>query len=194
MPDELLNEDVFEPEPVDEDTVIDDSGLPDDKRYLAWQSRRPNIDHLADAVAEHEGTFLPLFDIGDRIVAEVRTEMLKRPDGTVPWIYTLIGKVRSIDDDTGIVSLWDEGSDARNPMVRWVTVRTPDLICIKLAPLKGNPFDAVKARVKAPVAPVTAPDGTSTKRGRGRPKGTKNRPKEEILAERAARKAAKGKK
>jgi len=188
------DEDVFDPGTVIDEDAIPIDEMPDDKRRAAWQARRPNIDHLADGVAEHEGTFLPLFDVGDRIVAEVKTEFLKHVDGTIPWIYTLIGKVRSIDDDTGIVSLWDEGSDARNPMVRWVTVRTPALICIKLAPTRGNPFDAAKARVKAPVAPSTAPDGTPTKRGRGRPPGTRNRPKEVIAAEKAARKAAKGKK
>jgi len=112
----------------------------------------------------------------------VRTDLLNG----CPWLYTLVGKVRSIDDDTGLVTLWDEDSDQRNPMCRYVSFKS-SLCIFKLAPVRGNPFDAAKiARVLPPRVPG------EKKRGRGRPKGSKNRPKEVIQAERAARKAEKG--
>lgn len=152
-----------------------------------WQGRRPNIFHLKSGVVVHEAAVddageiveamtLPLFDIGDRIVIDVRTNFLPGD----PWLHTLVGKVRSIDDDTGIVSVLDEETDPRNPMVRWVSFKNP-LQDFRLAPAKGDPFavSAVRAAAK-PVAPVEG------KRGRGRPKGSTNRSKEEIAAERAA--------
>jgi hypothetical protein len=46
-----------------------------------------------------------------------------------------------------------------------------------------------KAPVEVPAA-KTAPGGEQKKRGRGRPPGSKNRPKEEVRAEKAAKRAA----
>ncbi len=176
---------VIEESTGDEDDKVDlneEASFSAEQRKQRWLARRPRIDHLKDGVIFPPGTSdaLPLFDVGDRIVVDVSTVHLKGS----PWLETLVGKVRTIDDDTGLVTLWDEDSDQRNPMTRYVSVREP--LCIfKLAPAKGNPFDASKA---ARVVKVLAPG--EVKRGRGRPPGSKNRPKEVIKAEREARKAA----
>lgn len=176
-----------------DDDVIDaeDASLSEDARKARWQSRRPRIEHLQPAVVSQAGErnpetglleslVLPLFDVGDRIVADVRTRFLPG----APWLHTLVGKVRSIDDETGVVSLYDEESDPRCPTVRWVSFKD-GLHDIRLAPAKGNPFNAEKVK---PVRPP--PVEGEVRRGRGRPKGSKNRPKEEIKAEREAYKAA----
>ena len=181
-----------EPETVESTPESDeDVNLPDEARFARWQARRPRIEHLSPAVVSQAGernpdtgllasVILPLFDVGDRIVVDVRTTFLP----STPWLHTLVGKVRSIDDDTGVVSLYDEDSDPRCPMVRWVSFKD-GLHDFRLAPAKGNPFNAEKVK---PVRPPPAPG--EERRGRGRPKGSKNRPKEEIKAEREAYKAA----
>lgn len=141
-----------------------------------WQARRPNIDHLKSGIVAEGDLVLPVFDVGERIVVDVRTRFL----GGDPWLHTLVGKVRSIDDETGLVSLLDEESDPRSPMVRWVSFKD-ELHDFRLAPLRGDPF-AVSA-VRAPKQVAAPVEG---KRGRGRPAGSRNRSKEEIQAEREA--------
>lgn len=164
----------------DTDTTLQgDEHLPDDARLARWQSRRPSIEHLEAGVVfpPGEGTALPVFDVGDRIVVDCRTTLLR----SNPWLETIVGRVRTIDDDTGLVSLFDEESDSRNPTVRWVSFRDP-MFDVRLAPAKGNPFNA--ERIKA-TRPPPAPG--EVRRGRGRPKGSKNRPKDVIKAEKEAR-------
>jgi hypothetical protein len=178
-----------EPEDVEAKAVLDEASLSAEARKQRWLARRPRVEHLKDGVAHvtpeavasgtlQAPTTVPLFNVGDRIVVDVSTVLLKGE----PWLYTLIGKVRSIDDDTGLVTLFDEDSDLRNPMVRYASFMDP--LCIfKLAPIKGNPFLLSAAR---PVRPPPAPG--EVRRGRGRPKGSKNRPKDVIEAEREASK------
>ena len=173
---------------VDEEEAFDlndEATQSDSSRRARWQSRRPRIDHLKDGVTRLEDedgtlTFLPLFDIGDRIVVDVRTSLLTGD----PWLHTIVGKVRSINDDTGLVTLGDEDGDSRLLTTRYVSIKDP-LSTFKIAPLKGDPFNA--ERIKA-VKPPPAPG--EVRRGRGRPAGSKNRSKEEIKAEREAYKAA----
>jgi hypothetical protein len=171
--------------------VIDDADeapseedlLSHEQRFQRWQSKRPPIDHLRDALhVDHQtGDIVPLFDVGDRIVVDRRTTLLKG----VPWLETIVGKVRSIDDDTGLVTVYDEDSDPRNPPVRYTSFKD-GLHTFKLAPERGNPFEPPPPPKKEKPQPVPG------KKGRGRPKGSKNRPKDVIKAEREARKAAKG--
>lgn len=189
---------VVEPE-VNGDEDMNEASLDPDARRARWQSRRPRIDHLKPAVVSHPGELNPetglyahellcLFDVGDRIVVEVRTAHLR---GT-PWLNTIVGKVRTIDDETGLVTMYDEESDARNPMVRYVSFKD-ELHDFRLAPAKGNPFNVILAKQAeraAKAAAAAADPNAPKKRGRGRPKGSKNRSKEEIMAEREAYKAA----
>ena len=159
-----------------------DDLLSHEARWARWQAKRPNIDHLPTAIAvdPSDGSCVPLFDVGDRIVVDRRTTLLA---GT-PWLETIVGKVRSIDDDTGLVTMWDEDSDPRNPPCRYVNYKDA-LHVFKLAPARGNPFE--------PPAPPKKekPQRQKGDKRRGRPKGSKNRPKDVIQAEREARKAAK---
>lgn len=146
-----------------------------EQRRLA---RKPPIDHLPDGVATlDDGTVLPLFGVGDRIVAERRTSFLA---GT-PWLDTRVYVVRSIDHEKGEVRCTDEemGHYAcvgfRHPFTR-----------IKLAPRKGDPFRVPRRREKRGEEP---PPGPGERKRRGRPKGSKNRPKEVIEAEKRAKRA-----
>ena len=188
LPNDLVEPVVTPTEKEQEAAEIAAATMSDDRRRAAWQARRPEVAHLKEGVAFPPGMpAVPLFDVGDRIVVDRCTDLLK---GT-PWLDTTVGKVRSIDDDTGLVTLLDETSDPRLPSVRYFNFRLHGALqTFKLAPPRGNPFDAPKVTVRAPVAPTT--DGT--KRGRGRPKGSKNRPKDVIKAEREARRALKARK
>lgn len=175
--------------PTEERVDAVEASISDVERKARWLQRRPNIDHLRSGVVtttiEGVQTVLPLFDVGDRIVVDVSTTFLKGD----PWLYTLVGKVRAIDDDSGVVQVWDEDTDGRNPMLRHVNVKDP-LMVFKLAPTRGNPFDATYA-VRTP-KPALKPG--EMRRGRGRPKGSHNRPKEVIKAEREALKALRAEK
>jgi len=154
-----------------------DVGLSRAERHQRWQSKRPPIEHLKDGIAVlGDGSSVVLFDVGDRIVVDTRTSLLKG----LPWLETIVGRVRSIDDDTGMVSLYDEDSDFRSPRARWASFKD-GLACFKLAPAKGSPFIVTEVKVQ-PTVPQPG------KRGKGRPKGTKNRPKAVIEAEKAAKK------
>lgn len=174
------------PEPGDDDFAYH-SGLSPEQKEQRRLSRKPRVDHLADGVHRSNGLTVALFDVGDRIVVERRTDLL---EGS-PWLDTLVGKVMSIDDDTGTVSLADEDSDPRLPVRRYASYLS-HLHLFKLAPVKGDPFKA-PSRVRAD-APPTASTAKSPcaaspgdKKGKGRPKGTKNRPKEVVQAEKEQR-------
>lgn len=189
---------------LDEDAkTLEDAHLSETDRRLRWQARRPRILHLEEGVARTLGDpdergfrrteLVPLFDVGDRIVVDCCTKLLRpwtNDHGVTvyPWLQTLVGKVRSIDDETGVVSLYDEESDPRNPMVRWVSFRD-GLHDFRLAPARGNPFNVILAKQAeraAKIAAAAADPNAPKKRGRGRPKGSRNRSKEEIAAEREA--------
>ena len=171
--------------------ATESSALSQDERSKRWLSHRPKVDHLPVGVTvlddpENDGEklYLPLFDVGQRIVVDCQSYWLPN----LEWIYTLVGTVRSIDDDTGLVTLFDEESDSRNPMVRYVSFKDGKHD-IRLAPVKGSPFaEGLRARLlkEQKDAERNAAILSGEKRGRGRPKGTKNRPKEEVKAEREA--------
>ena len=170
-------------EPVEKETELTgDEHLSHEQRFARWQAKRPNIDHLPTGIAvdPSDGSCVPLFDVGDRIVVDRRTTLLR---GT-PWLETIVGKVRSIDDDSGLVTMWDEEGDARNPPCKYVNFKDA-LHIFKLAPAKGDPF------VPPPPPKQPKPQKQPGEKHRGRPKGSKNRPKDVIQAEREARKASK---
>ena len=135
-----------------------------ERRRLA---RKPDISHLKPGVAEVGGELIPLFDVGSRIVVE-RTAGLLR---SRPWLDTRVYIVRMIDDDKGIVGAWDEEwpHGTHNCFLSF----KDGFHDIRLAPKAGNPFVPRKERPKA----TEAADPTAPKRKRGRPKGSKNRPK-----------------
>jgi hypothetical protein len=151
-------------------------------------ARRPDTDHLKPGtVSTGEGEVLPLFNVGDRIVVERCCSFLSGN----PWLDTYIYKVISIDDETGAIHCLDEDTE-HHSTVSFKSKFQRVFLC----PKTGNPFTETakklaakeEARVVAKKEGLAGPDGAlqvlrEGKKGRGRPKGTKNRPKEVIMAE-----------
>jgi len=177
--------------------------LSDEARYARWQSRRPPTAHLQSGIVWPPGMSgpVPAFDIGTRVVVEQRTSQLDpRPDpldeaGTVrhPWLRTVVGIVTDIDDEAGNFYLQDEESDARWPRVNAFSFDPRRGCTVLLAPKRGNPFDVSAVLAAARAAQRLEREATDAtlrasgqKRGRGRPAGAKNRPKEVVKAEREA--------
>lgn len=142
--------------------------------------QKPNISRLPDAMGE-DGT--PLFRAGDKIVIERYSSMLQGN----PYLDTRTFRVKSVDMETGLVRLYDEYL-VQNAYDNWkfglsagqvykFAGKTP----INTKKKRGRP-----KKEQAEGATEAAPPGE--KRGRGRPKGSKNRPREEILAAKAAKK------
>lgn len=117
-----------------EDDEVNDalSTLSAEQKEQKRLSRKPKIEHLKDATATLEdGTVIPLFDVGDKIVAERRVAFLSHH----PWLDTKVYIVRSIDDETGVAICYDEDSQHRA-----VIGFRHDHTVVKLCPKKGNPF------------------------------------------------------
>jgi hypothetical protein len=148
----------------------------------SYDSRKPDISHLPLAVAKDEnGVVVPLFDVNDKIVIERHAGMLIGK----PWLDTQTYIVQEIDDDTGVLRLWNPdllqfalGNFITGPQ------RGDDY---RLA-VEGTPTVGKRKRGrprKNPVQPVAQPG--EKKRGRGRPPGSKNRSKDVIKAEKVAK-------
>jgi hypothetical protein len=153
------------------------------------EAKRPSIEHLemGVAVAEVDGKeqLVPLFCEGDRVVVERRTELLAGA-----WLDTRVLTVQSIDDASGVVRCRDDEAD----QLTYVSYKSA-LHDIRLCPAKGDPFAAPKEKSPArdSVSPSSqAAGGERRGRGRGRPKGSKNRPKEVVEAERKERAEERG--
>lgn len=161
-------------------------------------ARKPDVSCLEDAFNE-DGT--PLFEVGGRIVIERYATTIPG----LPWLDTQTYVVREVDTVSGVMKLW-------NPHVYQTALTNYKLglangFLYKLAPTKGSIGNKKRGRPKkhspagtsTPTSPTSPPAGATSstspegKKGRGRPKGVKNRPKEVIRAERASRAAAKGK-
>ncbi len=162
-----------------EDEPVDDGTLTPEQREQKRLARKPNIDHLPNAtVVLDDNSILPLFDAGDRIIAERHVSFLWGH----PWLDTRVYTVKSINDEKGEVHCIDDELQHyacigyKHPFTR-----------IKLCPKKGNPFTVPKVKN----AGAGLPDATGKPKRRGRPKGSKNRPKEVIKLERQAKKEGK---
>lgn len=161
----------------DEDEEYASASLTPEQREQRRLAKKPKIDHLQDGTATlDDGTILPLFDVGDTIVAERHISFT----ADHPWLDTRLYTVRSIDDEKGIIHCTDV------ELVHYACIgfKHPHTR-IKLAPKRGNPFKAPKVEK----VQVELPPGEKKKRGR--PKGSKNRPKDVIKAEKQAKKEGK---
>jgi hypothetical protein len=138
---------------------------------------KPDISLLPDAI---EGG-MPQFGPGDKIVIERYASFLKGN----PYLDTRTYKVIDIDAFTGKMHLYDESLN-QNAVDNWKTgIKSGNVY--KLA--MGNAVTTKKKRGRPRKNPIEAPklvDPTVPKRGRGRPKGVKNRAKDVIAAEKAA--------
>jgi len=174
------------------------SGMPTgediDESPEVHEGRKPNISHLDDAVTwvdsgEPGHGYVPLFTIGDKLVIERYAHGL----ASKIWIDTQTYVVDGIDDDSGNLRLWNPDL-MQHAMGNFVTgPQRGDKYKLAAArgesigkKKRGRPKKAVDP--KAPVKPVLAPG--EKKKGRGRPAGAKNRPKEEILAAKAAKRVS----
>jgi len=177
-----------QPPTVDEDEDLAGAGLTPEQRNARRLARKPNISHLPPGIASVPGSKDPvtgllkdevfaLFDVGDRIVVERYISW-----SLDQWLDTKVYRVTSIDDETGHVRCIDEEYN-HNATVGF---KHPGQT-FKLAPKKGNPFTAPKVKN----AGSSQPDATGKPKRRGRPKGSKNRPKEVIKLERQAKKEGK---
>lgn len=188
--DELVEEPTSEVMPAAEpilQRIVDDendialaTSLTPEQRELRRLANRPSIDHLPDAVSVlPNGDKVPLFDVNSRIVVERYLSWAPQR-----WLDTRVYTVLSIDDETGAVKCLDEECNY------YATVGFKHLgQNFKLAPKRGNPFNAPKIRREAERAERSAALPPGTPKRRGRPKGSANRPKEQIKAEKEAKKA-----
>jgi len=150
-------------------------------------SAKPDISHLEDAIwSDGEQTvFIP--QPGDRVVIE-------RPSTLSPgnhWLDTKIYVVQDINDDTGVLKLWDPEL-LQFAMSNFLT--GPALGLVFKVPVDGSTLGMKRKRGRP--RKNTGKSGQNqtmdnAPKKRGRPRGSKNRPKGVIRAERAATKAIK---
>lgn len=186
-------------ESIDESDLIASASLNASEQEQRRLNKRPDISHLKDAtrVDPETGITLALFKTGDRIVADRRTTHLKG----APWLDTRVYIVMSVDDVKGVIHCLDE--EARHHS--FIGLRDP-YTQLKLAPAAGNPFNAKevkkfekkqlqllsqKRKNAGGTSILSSEDDFTNVKRRGRPKGTKNRPRDVILAEKLARKEEK---
>jgi hypothetical protein len=167
---------------VESDEDMEEATLPDNVREQRRLARRPSIEHLENGtVTLEDGLILPLFAAGDRIVVERFLSWSLNY-----WLDTKIYRVREIDDDTGVVKCIDE----EHGTLANIGFKHPGQN-VKLVPGRGDPFNPAKARKELAAkqkAQFNKENGiVEKKRGRGRPAGSKNRPKEVIRAEKLER-------
>jgi hypothetical protein len=139
---------------------------------------KPDISYLEDAVeVNDDGTvkFIPF--VGGKVVIERCVE-----DGQ--WLDTNLYTVTAIDEETGALRLIRD-EFGHNAMSNYMEGILRGYV-FKLPPKKG-PIVKRKVRVGKKMKPtLTVPSDPNTpKKGRGRPKGSKNRPREVIQAEKA---------
>jgi len=107
-----------------------------EQRRAKWLSKRPDISHLKNGIVQTPEGPLPLFNVNDRIVVDRRTSLLEDK----MWLETIVGTVKSIDDDKGIVMMTDEEADQRQRVRRFVSFKD-GMHDIRIAPKgRGNPF------------------------------------------------------
>lgn len=146
--------------------------------------RKPEIGHLPDAIVGGQ----PQFSAGDSIVVERHSGFLPGK----PYLDTKTYRVLRLDEFTGRMHLFDEALD-QNAIMNWKEGILHGTV-FKL-PLGRLPITSKGKRGRPRKNPLPLPtpivDGVPLpkKPGRGRPKGSKNRPGEVIRAEKAAAKA-----
>lgn len=147
---------------------------------------KPDISRLPDAVVGGVAQFKE----GDKIVIERYSGFLRGR----PYLDTKTYRVVRHDEFTGRMHLFDEQLD-QNAIMNWREGLRHGTV-FKLAVGKVD-VSTKKKRGRPRKNPVELPTDVKPegeKRGRGRPKGAKNRDKETIAAEKAERKAARAKK
>lgn len=143
---------------------------------------KPDISRLPDAIVGG----VAQFSEGDKLVIERYSSFLRGK----PYLDTKTYRVIRHDEFTGRIHLFDEQLD-QNAIMNWkeglrfgtIFKLATGKVDISTKKKRGRPKKLVDG-----LPPEPKPEGE--KRGRGRPKGAKNRDKETIAAEKAERKAA----
>lgn len=185
---------------------IEDFILSPEQREQQRLAKKPSIDHLSPGVIVKDNKIVPLFSQGDRIVVERYATLVNG----CPWLDTFVARVISLDTETGVVRITDEETQHAG----FVSFKQGHTV-IKLAPKSGNPFEGkrmmrrsktMKKIIEAQIAKDEEEQATKNndkfaaknvenqqekKKGRGRPKGSKNRDKETIKNEKLAKRASK---
>ena len=149
---------------------------------------KPDISRLRDALGP-DG--FPVFRAGDKIVIERYTSVLAGN----PYLDTRTYRVLEIDSVTGNLKLFDDslqqfaGDNWKVGPKRGNVYKLAGSMNITTKKKRGRPR---KAPVEQPKPVELGPDGKPIKKKRGRPPGSKNRPKAEIKAAAAAAVAARG--
>jgi hypothetical protein len=142
---------------------------------------KPDISRLPDALERGK----PVFKAGDKIVIERYATVLTDR----PYLDTRTYRVLELDEASGAMKLYDESlcqfarDNYRYGSAHGFVYKLAMGVVVATKKKRGRPR---KAPVEAPT--VAAP--TEKKRGRGRPPGSKNRPKAEIREEKAAKRKA----
>lgn len=163
----------WEKQPDDPDTFIDEVNAP--------KRAKPDISHLEDALSvDDDGnvTFLP--QVGGKVVIERCVE-------SGSWLDTNLYTITEVDRETGDLRLIRDEMGHR-AMSNYMEGIVRGYV-FKLPPKKG-PITGRKVRVKkvkSEKETITIPDPNAPKRGRGRPKGSKNRPKDVVAADKATK-------
>ena len=153
------------------------------------QRDKPDISHLEDAVkVDEEGHPSLDLQVGDRIVIERYSGILKER----PWLDTKPYYLNDVDQVTGKLKLYFEElqQHATDNFIAGMKLGN----VYKKMPSNGR-WDAPPRVVRKPEPrPISIDNGTvdqsTEKKGRGRPKGSKNRSKDVIEAEKSERSSA----
>jgi hypothetical protein len=161
--------------------------LPDDALRARAEARKPDISSLRSAI-DPNGDFIPRK--GDYVVIERRQAHFANN----AWLDTRVYRLTKDPAPNGDLTLWDPVR-MQCAFSNWLVGRELNFD-FRLPPAGRNPETCLESGGKrrkkkkllgdkpAPV-PSATPDGK--KRGRGRPPGAKNRPKDVVQAEKKAR-------
>jgi hypothetical protein len=149
---------------------------------------KPDISHLEDALSVDDAgnvTFLP--QVGGKVVIERCLE-------SGSWLDTNLYTITDVDRQTGDLRLVRDEmghralSNYMEGIIRGYVFKLPP----KKGPITGRKVRVKKAKPEKKT--IAVPDPNASKRARGRPKGSKNRPREVVAADRAAKVQGKARK
>jgi len=179
-------------------TVADFSEIPDELHDISnlleqveqqknESSKKPTIDGLLDAFSIIDDVIVFNPEVETKIVVEMNNIHVK----SNCWLFTRVYTVKEIDQETGNLKLWDDGR------IQWAganfkyAANFPNVIKIKVMPKNRTSIPEggfpVKSNQHKEHVKEELPKVKSTSGKRGRPAGSKNRPKDVVKAEKNER-------
>ena len=178
----MMDDKELTPKAVDLDTASD-SPTADQLGALLTPSKpvnKPDISRLPDAVVSGQ----PMFGRDDKLVVERYATVLPGR----PYLDTKTYKVVDVNPANGAVRLYDEdlkqfaSTNFIDGLRAGYVYKLAKGVAVSTKRKRGRPR-------KNPVVEVQPVEETKPKRGRGRPAGSKNRPKDVVAAEKAEKRA-----